>query len=352
MKTLIQAFFLIAVILVSCKEVPSKKEHDPIVKTNLNTIKAYPTFGFVERLDPALDALVPKDAKIELVAEGFTWSEGPVWLPQEKTLLFSDVPENKVYKWNETDGLRLYIQPSGYTGPEVEQSANWEKGSNGLILNPEGDLLLCQHGNRGISKLVSLKDSLHPKFEPIVANYQGKRFNSPNDLTYDQNGNLYFTDPSYGLGNQKSELGFNGVYFFNKKSGVILLDNTIKNPNGLAISHDNKTLYVCDSNVDFPKILVFDMVGEGKITNKRVFFDATELRKASIDKQCPDGMKLDEHGNLFVAGPGGVLIISPEAKHLGTIKLDKRTGNCEFTDDGKYLFITSDDYLLRVDLKS
>jgi sugar lactone lactonase YvrE len=210
---------------------------------------------------------------------------------------------------------------------------------------------MCQHGNRAIGKLVSLNDSLQPEFELLATNYQGKRFNSPNDLTYDQNGNLYFTDPSYGLGSEKSEIGFNGVYFFNKKGGVILLDSTIENPNGIAVSQDNKTLYVADSNVDFPKILAFDIVEKGKIANKRLFFDATELRKASIDKQCPDGIKLDKHGNMFVAGPGGVLIISPEGKHLGTIRLDKPTGNCEFTDDGKFLFITCDDYLLRVNLK-
>lgn len=331
---------------------PEIKKIKDQFNTVIDSLKKYPTYGWIERIDPAFDSLVSIHARIDLVAQGFNWAEGPVWLPKEKTLLFTDVPENKIYQWNDLKGLSLYLEPSGYTGPEIEPWTKGGKGANGLSLNPEENLILCQQGDRVISKLVSLTDSLNPVFEPFITNYQGKKFNSPNDLTFDLQGNIYFTDPSYGLKNEKSDIGFNGVYFYNNKTKkVILLDKTIKNPNGVAVSHNNKTLYIGDSSIDFPKIFSYDILSEGKVANRKLLFDATKLREASISKQCPDGIKLDKHGNLFFAGPDGVLVITPEGKHLGTIRTDKSVGNCEFTDDGKFLFIVSDDLLLRVNLK-
>ncbi|WP_298532335.1 sulfatase-like hydrolase/transferase [uncultured Algibacter sp.] len=318
----------------------------------MDSLKKYPTYGWVERLDPGLDTIISKHARIDLVAEGFNWSEGPVWLPHKKTLLFTDVPENKVYQWNDIKGLSLYLEPSGYTGPQIDPWTRGGKGANGLSLDLQGNLILCQQGDRVISKLVSLKDSLNPEFKPIVTNYKGKKFNSPNDLTFDKEGNMYFTDPTYGLKNAKSDLGFSGLFFYPKDGGdVILLDKSIKFPNGVAISHDNKTLYIGDSNTEYPKIFAYDILSPGKISNRRLLFDVTELREKSISKQCPDGIKLDKHGNLFFAGPDGVLIITPEGKHLGTIRTDIAAGNCEFTDDGRYLFIVADDLLLRVNLR-
>jgi len=296
--------------------------------TILDSLKKYPSFGKIERLDPSLDTIISKDARIDLVAEGFNWSEGPVWQPKGQKLLFSDVPENKIYQWNDIDGLSLYMSPSGYTGDNKKIT----KGSNGLTLDAEGNLILCQVGDKRISKLMSLKDSLHPEFKTIVSNYKGKPFNSPNDLVYDAKGNLYFTDPSFGLGKKKSAIGFNGVYFLNTKGKLTLLDKTVKAPNGIAVSNDNKTLYVADSRT--VKIWAYDIISDGVVKNKRMFFDATKLKANSIDKQSPDGVKIDKNGNLFLAGPGGVLIISPQGKHLGTIRTDKKTGNCEFTDDG------------------
>ncbi|WP_298484627.1 sulfatase-like hydrolase/transferase [uncultured Maribacter sp.] len=316
-------------------------------KKIIDSLKKYPSFGFIERLDPSLDTIISKHARIDLVAEGFNWSEGPVWQPKGQKLLFSDVPENKMYQWNDIDGLSLYMSPSGYTGDNKKIT----KGSNGLTLDSDGNLIICQVGDRRISKLVSLKDSLNPVFESITTNYKGNAFNSPNDLVYDYNGNLYFTDPSFGLGKKKSAIGFNGVYFLSKGGKLTLLDKTIQAPNGIAVSHDNKTLYVADSHKTKPSIWAYDIIKDGKVKNKRIFFDATKLREKSIDKQSPDGIKIDKNGNLFLAGPGGVLIISPSGKHLGTIRTDKNTGNCEFTDDGRFLFITCDDYLLRVNLR-
>ncbi|TNJ47032.1 sulfatase-like hydrolase/transferase [Tamlana fucoidanivorans] len=321
-------------------------------ETIIDSLKKYPTYGSIERLDPAFDSIVSIHARIDLVAKGFNWAEGPVWLPKEQTLLFTDVPENKVYQWNDLKGLNLYLNPSGYTGPDINPWPRGGKGANGLGVDAEGNLILCQQGDRVISKLISLKDSLTPKYEPFITNYNGKKFNSPNDLTFDSQGNIYFTDPTYGLKDAKSDLGFSGVFFYSKKdSTVILLDRDIKFPNGVAISHDNKTLYVGDSNTSFPKIFAFDILAPGKLVSKRILFDVTELREKSLSKQCPDGIKLDKNGNLFFAGPDGVLIVTPKGKHLGTIKTNKATGNCEFSEDGRFLFIVSDDLLLRVNLK-
>ncbi len=325
----------------------SKKEKEVSKKFKqiLDSLNKYPSYGYIERLDPDLDSIISKEAKIQLMARGFNWSEGPVWLPKEEKIIFSDVPENKIYGWSEKEGLHIFMEPSAFS----TENKNI-KGSNGLNLDNEGNLVICQVGDRMISKLVSLKDANHPEFEPIVTNYRGKRFNSPNDLIYDSKGNLYFTDPSFGLGSKKSEIGFNGVYFYSNSGKVILLDKTVDKPNGIALSPDEKILYVADSNFDIPSIWAYDIVSDGVVKNKRRFFDARKALANSIDKQKADGMKLDKNGNIFLAGPGGVLVINPKGKHLGTIKLDKKTGNCEFTDDGKYLFITCDNYLLRVDL--
>ncbi len=343
------------VCLVSCNSKTSKnssKQNDD-EKTNLsiaNTIQKYPSAGFIERIDKALDTIIPINTKIDLVAEGFNWSEGPVWDRNKQSLFFSDVPENKVFKWSETEGLSLYLTPSGNSGTNAEGS---QKGSNGLILDKEGNLILCQHGNRAVSRLVSLKDSLSPVYEPLVATYEGKKFNSPNDLFYDTEGNLYFTDPPYGLGkNEKSDLGFYGVFFLSKNGDLKLVDADLRKPNGVTISNDGKILYVAESYIPRPIIWAYDIVSPGELKNKRIFFDPGEIIKASTAKQNPDGIKLDQYGNIFVAAGDGILVITPQGKHIGTINVGRPSGNCEFTDDYKYLFITADNYLLRVHMTS
>ncbi|TYA84182.1 sulfatase-like hydrolase/transferase [Seonamhaeicola marinus] len=315
----------------------------------IDSLKKYPTTGSIERLAPELDSVVSKHARIDLVAEGFNWSEGPVWQARGQNLYFSDVPENKVYKWNDLDGLSVYMSPSGYSG---DNPIGGEKGSNGLAIDENGDLILCQHGNRAVSKLVSLKDSISPVFEPLVSTYKGKKFNSPNDLFYDKEGNLYFTDPPYGLGKKGvSELGFNGVYFLNKEGDIKLVDKDLARPNGVVVSNDGKILYVAESNIPKPLIWAYDIVSPGVVKNKRVFFNPGEIIKNSTAKQNPDGIKLDQHGNIFVAAGDGILIITPEGKHIGTINTGRTTGNCVFNDDYRYLFITADNYLLRVNLR-
>ncbi len=317
-------------------------------KNILDSLNKYPPYGFVERLDPVLDDIIAKNAKLQLVARGFNWSEGPVWLPKEQKLLFSDVPENKVYQWSEKEGLSIYLTPSGYTGNKEHSGG---KGSNGLALNKDDELILCQHGDRAISKLVSLSDTKTPVFQNIVNRYKGKKFNSPNDLTFDKKGNMYFTDPPYGLPQgDLGEMGMFGVYFYSLQGEIKLVDGDLAKPNGIVVSHDGKTLYVAESNIPKPIIWAYDIINDGIVANKRVFFDPGEIISNSLFKQNPDGIKLDKEGNIFVAAGDGVLIITPEGIHIGTINMGRLTGNCEFTDDYKYLFITADNYLVRVEL--
>jgi gluconolactonase len=302
----------------------------------------YPAMGKLERNDPRFDALVPKDAVLERLASGFNWSEGPVWVSAGPHLLFSDVPENVVYRWKEGAGVTPFQEPSGYTSGPPRPG---EMGSNGLTLDAEGRLVLCQHGDRRVARLE--KDG---RFTTLADRYDGKRFNSPNDLVYKSNGDLYFTDPPYGLPKQADdpgrELPFFGVYRLSKGGGVTLLTKDLTRPNGIAFSPDEKTLYVAISDASKPVWMAYDVKADGTIANGRVFFDATALRKQGL-KGLPDGMKVDKAGNLWATGPGGVLVLAPDGRHLGTINTGEATANCAFGGDGR-LYITADMHLCRI----
>ncbi len=309
---------------------------------------AYPTFGTIERNDPRFDRLVPRDAVIEKLADGFDWSEGPVWVKDGGYLLFSDVPENTVFQWKEGEKVRVYLKPSGYTGAT---SRGGEPGSNGLNLDAQGRLVLCQHGDRRVARL----GDDHKSFVTLADRYQGKRFNSPNDSVYKSNGDLYFTDPPYGLlkknDDPAKELDFNGVYRLSKDGTVTLLTKEMTYPNGIALSPDEKTLYVANSDPDKAIWMAFPINEEGTTGKGRVFFDATSLAKAG-KKGLPDGMKVDRSGNLFATGPGGVLVFDPDGTHLGTFNTGEATANCGWGEDGSTLFITADMYLARVRLST
>ena len=306
----------------------------------------YPTLGSIERLSPALDALVPKDARLEHLASGFNWSEGPVWL-REGALLFSDVNENVVYKWAEATGVAPFITPSGWTGSGPRAG---ELGSNGLTLDSAGRVVLCQHGDRRVAR-----HEADGTFTTLADRYQGKRFNSPNDLVYKSNGDLYFTDPPYGLPKQaddpERELAFCGVYRRAKSGEVTLLTKELTRPNGLAFSPDEKTLYVAVSDPTTPVWMAYPVVADGTLGPGRVFFDAAHLRKEGR-KGLPDGLKVDRQGNLFATGPGGVLVLSPEGRHLGTLATGEATANCAWGDDGRTLYVTADMHLCRVRLST
>ena len=314
----------------------------------------YPTFGTIERLDPALDKLLAPDAKLEKLAEGFEWVEGPVWVKKGGYLLFSEIPLNSIYKWKEGAGVSLFLKPAGYFGDRTDLK---EPGSNGLALDKKGALLMCQHGNRRIAKLPSLAN---PKGQQSVVadKYEGKRFNSPNDLVVHSSGDIFFTDPPYGLSkltgdpmnDPDKDLKSQGVFRVDTKGDVYLLFDQLERPNGLALSPDEKLLYVANSHGPRPIVMVFDVTADRSLTKPRIFFNGAEmLAKRPTLKGAFDGMVVDKDGNLFATGPGGVLIITPQGKHLGTIATGEATANVEFGDkDGKTLYITADMFLARI----
>jgi gluconolactonase len=313
--------------------------------------ESYPAIGTVERIDPKLDQYVPKDAKIEKLAEGFAWAEGPVWVKDGGYLLFSDVPKNVIHRWSADKGITDFLKPSGYTGKEPPQFV--EPGSNGLAVDPNGSLIICQHGDRRVVRLGKTGE-----FETIVDRFEGKRLNSPNDVCCDKSGNLYFTDPPYGLSqatrDKVRELPFNGVFRVSKDGKVTLLTKDMTWPNGIALSPDEKTLYVAQSDPKAPVIMAFELnAADGTIKLPgRVFFDATPGVKAG-KKGAPDGLKVASDGTLFATGPGGLYVITADGKHLGTIapSTDFPTANCAFGDaDGKTLYMTADHTLCRIRL--
>lgn len=304
--------------------------------------------GRIERLQPDLSALVPPDAKIEIVAEGFDWSEGPVWRKNGGYLLFTDIPKNTIYRWKEGEGVTVFLRPAGYTGPEPP---GIELGSNGLAFDAEDRLVMADHGNRRIARL---NEDNYTK-TTLADRYQGKRLNSPNDLVFRSNGDLYFTDPPYGLRglnrDPNKELDFNGVYRLTPSGELTLLTRELTFPNGIAFSPDERTLYVANSDPNRAIWMAFDVLEDGTIANGRVLFDATPFVRQGR-AGLPDGLTVDQSGNLFAAGPGGVLVLTPDGRHLGTIETGQATSNCAFGDDGSTLYITADAYLLRIRLNT
>lgn len=301
------------------------------------------TLGEIQRFDPRFDVLVPADAKIEVLASGFQWSEGPVWVPREGGfVLFSDIPPNRIMKWKEGEGLSVFLEPAGYTGAAPY---GHEPGSNGLLLDPQGRLVCCEHGDRRVSVMPWDGGKI-----TLADRWQGKRFSSPNDAAYHSSGALYFTDPPYGLpereNDSRREIDFCGVYRLALDGAVTLLTDEMTRPNGIAFSPDEKTLYVAQSDGAAPIIRAFDVQPDGSVANSRVFYDASEDAKTM--KGMPDGMKVDAAGNLFATGPGGVLVISPDGTLLGRLATGVPTANCGWGDDGSTLYITANTQLCRV----
>jgi gluconolactonase len=306
----------------------------------------FPTFGKVHREDPRLDELLARDAKIEVISSGFEWAEGPIWVKDGGYLLFSDIPRNRIMKWKEGVGSTLFMMPSGYTGV-IDYGA--EPGSNGLTLDPQGRLVACEHGDRRISRLERGGGK-----RTLTDNYQGKRLNSPNDLVYKSNGDLYFTDPPYGLPRHENdpmrELEWFGVYRLSKDGQMTLLTKEMTRPNGLAFSPDEKTLYVAQSDDAKAIWMAFPVNADGTLGTGRVFADVTSMVKTHPG--LPDGMKIDSKGNLWATGPGGVHVFAPDGKRLGRIETGERTANCAWGDDGSTLYITADMYLCRIKTKA
>ena len=328
------------------------KTNPTISKNRSSDLPEYPTVGEVERLHPDLDAIVADDARMEILAEGFDWSEGPTWVGGEEDgyVLFSDVPRNTAYRWKEGQGTTVFLKPSGYTGT---QSRRRTGGSNGLAIDRQGRLILCQDGDRRISYLDAPLERPQPSYVTLADRYDGRRFNSPNDLAIHANGDIYFTDPPYGLEKRyddpESELGFAGVFRLDTSGNVTLLSKSIVQPNGITFAPDYKTLYVGQSSAEAARWYAFDVLEDGTLSEERIFFDVTKLFPDRPG--APDGLKVDQEGNVYATGPGGVLIFDPAGTHLGTLLTEGRTGNCCFGNDGRTLYITADQYLLRVRVK-
>lgn len=303
---------------------------------------APPSAGSVVEKDPALQTIVPRDAKIEKLAGDFIFTEGPVWVKEGGAgLLFSDIPNNRIMKWTPDGKVSEFLKPSGYTGPPAPEGAF--VGSNGLTLDKEGRLIICEHGDRRVTRLE--KDG---KLTVLADKYQGKRLNSPNDAVYRSDGSLYFTDPPYGLFDEKAkELDFQGIYRLSSGGKLQLLNRELSRPNGLAFSPDEKTLYVANSDPEKKIWMAYDVAADGTLSKGRVFFDVT----SETEEGLPDGLKVDAEGHVYCTGPGGVWIFSPDGKHLGSIKPAEVPANCHWGDaDGKTLYMTARKGLYRIRL--
>jgi len=309
----------------------------------------YPTVGRIDRLSPKLDAVIAPDAEIQQLADGFIWTEGPVWVRDGGYLVFSDVPGNVMYRWSAANGVSEVLNPSGYDGPPTDAFA--EPGQNGMALDAAGFLLACDHGNRALARI----DLKTKKKTFVIDRWQGKRFNSPNDLAVAKSGAIYFTDPTYGLKGRNAsplrELDFNGVYRLRPDGTLDLLDAELSFPNGIALSPDQSRLYVSVSDPDDPKLVVYDLGADGLPTSKALFFDAMPLRAAG-GPGLPDGLCLDTEGRLYATGPGGVLVLTSQAELIGVIETGTAIANCAFGEDGRTLFLASNHTLARVRLKA
>ena len=322
----------VALLTTSCSRQPEAEASPARQRTAAGTIV---------RLDPALDQIVPGDTQIEKLAGGFTFIEGPLWRSSQ-ALWFSDVVGNVVRQWTPDGKVIEILRPGGYEGNNLP--AEGFNGPNGMTADKDGAVLLCQHGNRRIVRI-----DRHLKVSTLVDHFEGKKLNSPNDLVFRSDGSLFFTDPPYGLpkgdDDPAKELQFNGVYrLAGGKLKAIVKDLT--RPNGIALSPDEKTLYIANSDEKHKVWMCYDLAPDGSVSNGRVLADVTAEKEAGL----PDGMKVDSQGNIFATGPGGVWVFSPDGKHLGTIKPPETPANCGWGDDGKTLYITARTGLYRVKL--
>ena len=299
--------------------------------------------GRVDRFDDRLDDLLPSDAAVELLDVGFAWPEGPVWHTAEGCLLFSDIPRNAIYSWTERGGARIWMQPSGYTGVAYYGK---EPGSNGLTFDGQGRLWACEHGDRRVSRLEPRGGKV-----TIVDSYRGRRLNSPNDLVLSSAGDLYFTDPAYGLHRRyedpRRELPFCGVYLVRAGTReAVLLSDELDNPNGVAFAPGEQELYVTQSNPRKAVIMRHPVRADGTLGHGAVFRDFTD--RTTEGPGLPDGIKTDCDGNVFTTGPGGVWVLGPDGKILGRVVTGCRVANLCWGDDGSVLYLCSDDYLCRI----
>ncbi len=302
--------------------------------------------GSVEVLDPRLLRYVDPGERFQRIATGFEWSEGPVWDRAAEALLFSDVPSNVVYRWSQRFGLEVALRPSGFAAATARGR---EPGSNGLAIDAQGRLLLCEHGDRRLGRIE--RDGRHVT---LVDRFDGNRLHSPNDLAIHSSGAVFFTDPPYGLPHGMKDAGRElphcGVYVALPRDGsafeVRLLDAGLSRPNGIALSPDERRLYVAVSEGASPRIVAYEVDRDLAVSPARTFFDARHLQREG-NQGSTDGLKVAQDGTLFATGPGGVLVIGADGVHLGTLRTGEATANCAFAADGM-LYVTADTHLLRI----
>jgi gluconolactonase len=304
----------------------------------------------IEIFDAEANKLINSSAEIEVIASGFKWTEGPLYIADGDYLLFSDIPSNRIYKWKEGQDTSVYLEPSGNTSnPDLKN----EPGSNGLVLNNEGQLVLCQHGDRCLAKMNAPLNAPKAEFIKLAERYNGERLNSPNDAVYRANGDLYFTDPPYGMDkiidDPAKELDFQGVYRLKPDGTLDVVTKELKYPNGIAFSPDGNTLYVGSSDAANMVWMQYELDSNGLPKSQRVFHEAHAYE--GKEKGSPDGMKVDKQGYVFASGPEGIWIINPAGKLLAKIYTGEKTSNCAFSPDQQTLYMTCDDYVMRVKLR-
>ncbi|MBC9032963.1 SMP-30/gluconolactonase/LRE family protein [Sphingomonas sp. JC676] len=306
------------------------------------------TVGGITRLDPELDTILDVNTPIEVIADGVQWAEGPAWVKEGGYLLFSDPPANTAYRWKEGEGKSVFLKPSGLAGP-IPAGVR-EAGSNGMVMDDKGRLVMADSGTRTIARV----DLATKKKTVLAGRYRGKRFNSCNDLVIAKSGAIYFTDPPYGLSEGDTsplkELKFNGVYRLGTDGKVTLVDPGQTRPNGIGLSPDQKTLYVSVSDDKAPFIHAYPLGEDGLPRGSRIFADFRDGVAKGLPG-LPDGMKVGASGHLFASGPGGIHILAPDGRRLGLISTGKAAANSAFGEDGRTLFITSSDMVVRVRLK-
>jgi gluconolactonase len=305
-------------------------------------VEAADSLPRIERLDPRFDKLVPSGAKLERIADGFGWAEGPAWNAATEELFFSDVETNHMHAWSEKNGTRTVLEKAGYV--RSDPFTGREPGSNGIAFDAQGRVVFCQHGERRISRLEA--DATRTV---LVDRYQGKRLNSPNDLVYSRAGDLFFTDPPFGLpgtyDDPERELSFTGVYRLKTSGELELLTRELEGPNGIGLSPDERTLYVANNSPTRPLWMAYELRADGTLGPGRELFDAMPF--TATRKGFPDGLKVGKNGHLFAAGPEGIYVLTAEGEHLGTLFFGQLTANCAFDEQGR-LYVTADSAIYRL----
>lgn len=348
-RNLIANFLLpLAALLATTCISQSLSSDQPSFQVELNR-----QVGSIEILDESALSVIDPTAAIVIRAEGFKWTEGPLWIADGGYLLFSDIPNNVINRYDPGVGTQLYLAESGFTGLHPGDSA---QGSNGLLLDSQGRLVLFQQGDRRVAVMEAPLSSPLARYSTLAGSYHGKRLNSPNDGVYHSDGILYFTDPPYGLTHgledEYKQLPHQGIYRLRPDGTVDLLDDTVSYPNGIALSTDEQTLYVAVSDDKQPMWLAYDVLQDGMLENKRIFYDAGEFAGYQEAPGLPDGMAVHSSGNIFATGPGGVWVFGPSGRVLAKILTGKATANCSLSTDEQVLFMTAHDTLMTVQLPS